>query len=348
MAEAVRAPRRRRIARGLLVLCCATLATLALAELALRVWPPFPRAAPLYPGDREPITRMPNAGLIDPRVGWRLAGDVSESAFGEDTLVTYQTNADGFRAALERDAGDDPLRIVFLGDSFTFGTGVALEDTFVERVAAARPGLRTFNYAMAGYGVDQMWQTFVHFGRSLRPHLVVAVFVVDDLTRCLGSFRDRGDWTAKPTFCLAGGQLVARTPENSPPAFVRWIEQQLYLAEVWRRAENKYGLDFGFGRRFELNCAIFEALRDDCRAADCALVAVHLPQRNAWRPLPALTRAFRELEVPFFDLGSLPVDDPTPLYFERDFHIDADGHAFVAEQLTRFLLERGLLDRPTR
>ena len=50
-----------------------------------------------------------------------------------------------------------------------------------------------------------------------------------------------------------------------------------------------------------------------------------------------LTRSFRELGIPFLDLGALEVDDPRTLYFLKDPHLNPIGHEFVARALADFL-----------
>ena len=337
-------PRRRRIAAAAL----AAILGLVAVEVLLRVVEPFAFEPPLYPGDRVAIERAGEQTVLDPEVGWRFAPFAEVEDRRPDFHVVYRCGEDGFRAPLERSAEAEARRVAFVGDSFTFGVGVEAEATFPERLAELHPGTRVFNYGMAGYGVDQMWRALARFALPERPDWVVALFVADDLNRSLTSYRYRQGWMAKPTFRLAGGRLVARDQHNGPPRPWRWLEQRLWILELGRRAVAKLGLEHGFGSRFALNVALFEAMHADCEANGARLVAVHLPQRGAWKPLPAFARALEERGILVLDLGSLAPEDPERLFFDRDPHIDAGGHRFVAESLSRFLVERGLLPAPSR
>jgi hypothetical protein len=325
----------RRVAKSVLLACIAAAGVLAVVELVLWIWRPFPILAPLYPGDCDVTAAAGPQGVIDDAIGWRFVPRAVIDDPSPDFHVVYHCNSAGFRAVRPRPSDDGALKIVFLGDSFAFGVGVEEEQTFVERIAEARGDVRVVNLGMPGFGVDQMKCTLSAFGAREQPDLVVAVFVVDDLTRSMTAFRDRGGLSPKPTFTLERGVLVPLDQGNSPSAVRRWFGRTFYLAEAWRRVENKYGLDYGFGDRFELNRALFVAMNGSCKALGAELLVVHLPQREAWKPIPAFAGALRARSVRVLDFGEVPVDDATPLYFARDPHLSPAGHRFVAETLLR-------------
>jgi hypothetical protein len=102
----------------------------------------------------------------------------------------------GIRAALEmppKEAGT--LRILFLGDSFTFGSGV--ED--VRRVfpsvvtelldGAGGPRVEHFNGGIPGSLTHRWVELLEAAGDSFQPDLVVAVFFLRDGTRFIGGSR---------------------------------------------------------------------------------------------------------------------------------------------------------------
>ena len=118
--------------------------------------------------------------------------------FGTDRTVGHTTNSLGFRGGEfplveTRDGsieaiGEKPdgvLRIVFLGDSVTFGEGVHDSDTFVERVGRglstrlSRP-IEVYNFGVGGHNTSDarwVWQRYAH---HLKPDLVVYTFVLND------------------------------------------------------------------------------------------------------------------------------------------------------------------------
>ncbi|HEX6738597.1 MAG TPA: hypothetical protein VF310_10010, partial [Vicinamibacteria bacterium] len=63
-------------------------------------------------------------------------------------------DAEGRRVTPHRAAGKG-RRVVMLGDSIAFGTGVADGQTFAHRLGELDPGLEVVNLAVPGYGTDQ-------------------------------------------------------------------------------------------------------------------------------------------------------------------------------------------------
>lgn len=78
-----------------------------------------------------------------------------------------------------------PLRrILFLGDSFTFGMGVQDNETFVHVIGQVfEQEVETINGGQPGYGVFQMEATLKRLVDLLRPELVVAVIWQGDFLR---------------------------------------------------------------------------------------------------------------------------------------------------------------------
>ena len=149
----------------LLLSTTATLLSLVLLEGSFRLF--FGRAtpkAPIYPGEREPAFN----DYIDPLVGWKMPPNIEIQTKHLDRPVTYRSNSQGFRDARAFDIADNRCRIVFLGDSFTFGTGVEAEETFAARVEAEL-GIRSYNLGVTGFGIDQMLLTLRHYGLQLKP-----------------------------------------------------------------------------------------------------------------------------------------------------------------------------------
>lgn len=312
----------------------ALLGALLASELALRAVRPFRHDPPLYVGDRPAATHA-RLGVLDPALGWRLPSDAEVEDETPDYRVVYRTNAAGFRATSSA-APDGAPRVAFVGDSFTFAVGVEQGEGFAER-AAALTGAACSNWGMSGYGVDQMLCALREHALRERPAVVVATFVIDDLNRSLSAYRYRVNWMAKPTFVLDGGALRSASADDRPPAPWRWLEQQTQLGELVRRAARKLGLRYGFGTRFELNLALFRAMRADSEAAGARFLLVHLPERGAWRPQPALQRACDEAGIELLDLGVESPAEPSSLYFRKDPHINAAGHAWVAARIAERL-----------
>lgn len=71
-------------------------------------------------------------------------------------------------------------RIVFLGDSNTFGYGVEPSSTFVEVLDLRLPRFSTINLAAEGYSSFQGYKTLLKFGETIDPDILVVSFNFND------------------------------------------------------------------------------------------------------------------------------------------------------------------------
>ncbi|MBO50123.1 MAG: hypothetical protein CMJ69_04970 [Planctomycetaceae bacterium] len=161
--------------------------------------------------------------------------------FGTDRTVGHTTNSLGFRGGEfplveTRDGGieaigekpDGVLRIVFLGDSVTFGEGVHDSDTFVERVGRglstrlSRP-IEVYNFGVGGHNTSDARWVWQRYARHLDPDLVIYTFVLNDAeprlfrleqtsgqpTRIPRSIEARWtEWTSQPEGWWTGSRLA--------------------------------------------------------------------------------------------------------------------------------------------
>jgi hypothetical protein len=96
-----------------------------------------------------------------------------------DFAVAYQTNSKGLRDreyAAER--RPDKTRILALGDSFTFGHGIAYGQRFTDLLERGMDDLEVITMAVPGSGHDQQLMQFVNEGLEYQPDHVF-VFVTD-------------------------------------------------------------------------------------------------------------------------------------------------------------------------
>ncbi len=99
--------------------------------------------------------------------------------------IVYRFNHQGYR-----DHDHDPAwrgpRLVWLGDSVTFGLGVAQDRTYAARIgsrlAAASPPWDTANLAIFAYDTRHELLTFEQDGIQLHPRVVVLEFFMNDFS----------------------------------------------------------------------------------------------------------------------------------------------------------------------
>jgi len=295
---------------------------------------------PLFPGDVVPV----HDDVADPWIGWKLSPAAAiEEATGE-YRVTYHSNRQGFRSKRDFSPRSTHKLIAFLGDSYTFGSGVEDDETFADLIERKLDKTWCYNLGIGGFGVDQMWMTLRRYALPLHPDLVVVSFIRNDLDRSLSAYRLGNAWHEKPTFRLADGELVRMSVENRPPALWRLVYQKSRLYRLWRRLENSLSLRHAIGYRWRLNRAIFQAIRDDCRKAHVPLVVVYIPA-NRLSEAPLFKQEFADLGIDYLDLQPLLPADSSGFYYPRDRHLTAAGHRFTAEAISSFLSARGLLGR---
>jgi hypothetical protein len=119
----------------------------------------------------------------DAELGWRPIPD--QTGWSWDLSVAEHINSRGYRDDEWTPARDDDgvFRIALLGNSMTYGSGVAIEDTWgreLERLVQAefdRSGIdlrvESMNFAVQGYVFEQMARTYEREVRPFRPDLVL-------------------------------------------------------------------------------------------------------------------------------------------------------------------------------
>lgn len=118
--------------------------------------------------------------------------------FGPHNEVEHTTNRLGFRGPefpftvdggrVEAARSPGTVRLVFLGDSFTFGEGVRDEDTYPARTAAllrqqhphAPSRFEACNLGVGGYNTTQSLWLLENLGLKVQPDAVVLGYVLND------------------------------------------------------------------------------------------------------------------------------------------------------------------------
>src|SRR5206468_4732249 len=179
--------------RNLLLMLASILFTLAAGELAARLLP----APWLYPLDPPEDSLM----IEHPVLGYALRPGVVEQWTRQHWSNRIEVNADGFRDDPLDQARAASLRVVAVGDSFTFGIGVEHGEAWpevLERDLAQRTGRTTavVNAGVAGYSARQMRLSALDLIGKMDPALVVAALYA------------RSYWRVNEPYAVYGGALV--------------------------------------------------------------------------------------------------------------------------------------------
>lgn len=165
-------PRRLSLGKKSLFLGVNALVGLGLIEMTARA---------LVPAPLEWLEHPTRILRWDESRGWALKPNSDDFTVDKPVHI----NSDGFRDRefeLAKPAGTQ--RIVCVGDSYTYGWGVALEDSFPKQLEKRLSGQRrteVLNLGLFGYNADQARLTLEKTGLKYKPDLVIYSFYWDDL-----------------------------------------------------------------------------------------------------------------------------------------------------------------------
>lgn len=195
-----------------------TVVILLVAELGLRLLAPQP-VFMFSPGPYE----SEGVGRFRLAPGYR--GEVTNRTEFRNAI---RVNSFGIRGPAPASGSDGVLRILAIGDSFTFGVGVEEDETFVARLAAdLGPPVEGLNGGLPGIGVPRAVGWLEPHGLALEPDLVLlAVFVGNDLADAAAGRREG----------VEDGQIVL--PE-SVRGLRRWLYYNSHLFALVKRATSR-------------------------------------------------------------------------------------------------------------
>lgn len=171
----------------------------------------------------------------EPRMFAMLGADAK--AFDSGTAPVHPDPLLGWDEAPRRCArwsGSGRPRVLFVGDSYTFGSEVDDCDTFASRLSVE---FDTINLAVPGYGTDQAMLKLERDGLPLRPDVVVFGFFVGDLERSGLSYFGRPKplrGTPRDLPSMADALADAQKMIEAPPPRL-W----LLARAAWRRAREQ-------------------------------------------------------------------------------------------------------------
>ncbi|HLF30491.1 MAG TPA: SGNH/GDSL hydrolase family protein [Xanthomonadales bacterium] len=309
---------------GVLMLVSIVIA-LVLAEMGVRiVRKGQPITPPTYVGQN---TNRPSKNFVaDAQTGWRMRRNHEFERSIDGQRKTFRSNGQGFRSNVDFDHPAGVL-IGVAGDSFAWGSGVDYSETFGNLVEESLDDVTLHNFAMPGFGLDQMWMSVRHQILPLNPSLVVVAFIDDDFTRSMIAFKDKEGFN-KPRFLLDDGML---RPQSSADASM--VNMMLASrSQLWAGVTLVYSI---LSESWPLNTAILDAIASDCQQQGVTILFVRLPERNS-KPSRRLVRFFHSRGLPFIDIPGLEYP-PADIHIKGDGHLNATGHAFVADAVSNWI-----------
>lgn len=282
-----------------------------------------------------------------------------------------RTNSMRFRGP-EMTFDPNAYRILFIGDSFTFGWGVEDNEAYPavlkKMIEKSMPDLnvQVYNYGHWGYAFDQEYMTIKDKISVIKPHMIVQGFYwsgMQTLHAHKWTRDDSGDIIAvdRPSVRITSdgallfkSEAVERPPLNSrffamvARVVLNWnlsgIGNDLPLADpndqiythVWGMNEEVIDRTVKFTRQENIAYIPFSIPRD-IQLNEQERGILYLPAlegKDLDLPTRRLNSMFEKAGQPFIDLVPAFKNNYEPdLYFKWDPHWTIKGHAFVAAQL---------------
>jgi hypothetical protein len=174
-----------------------------------------------------------------PDLGYTLVPDREIEAWG----TRVAANDLGYRSPpSEKPAGT--TRVLFLGDSWTFGMGVEAEEAFPARLAEMEGGVQSWSLALPGYNLLNQLAGLAFFGDRLAPDAVVVCPTPNDAdsTAAVLPNGSLGRVGLTPADFGEPMHLVFRSAfADSHTLRERWRESFRRLRAVERRLESRPG-----------------------------------------------------------------------------------------------------------
>jgi lysophospholipase L1-like esterase len=275
-----------------------------------------------------------------------LGHDHAPNRSGHMMGVDVNINSWGFRDRkydIEKPAGT--VRILMLGDSVTFGWGVAAEDTVAKKLEAklnATPGLspvEVINAGVGNYNTVMEVLSFVERDAALKPDVVVLNYFIND-AEPVPTRHDIGLLERSYAAVYFMGRLDI-------------LKRQYFGKEDWHKYYAElYQENFDGWRQAKL---AFYRLVKFCRDHDIKLMVVNYPELHQLDPYPFpqvtanISNLATEAGVPFLDLLPFIAErNPSSLWVSpTDAHPNRIATEEFADAIDQALLQSfpGLMQR---
>ncbi len=362
----------KKILFGLIAVLCALLLAAAIAEVAVRL---------ISPQEVGPVRFACNPELGEIPV----PGQHGVRNFPGVFHFTYSNNSLGWRGSREySEKKHSTFRILFLGDSFTYGIGVNDAQTFAARVEktlnADHLSVEVMNAGCPGKGTDYELKLFQTVGYKFHPDLTVLCFFCNDFQdNQRGEYYNigkQGELAAKPLNCnrgaikavldhlpgyswlLSWSQAANLVKESGVRLLVRRAQKAGPQAEAGLVVAYQSGPN-GYATRANkaLTQIYVEHLNAAVKRAGGALMMFYIPisqEVRAYRRTRTISPDERAIERIAADNGMVlwsltPLlahsGQPIAHLYYKEGHWTAAAHALAANYMSRVIADRLLQSR---
>ncbi len=288
--------------------------------------------------------------ISDEVLGYKLKPDFSGYFPKYLGNISISINSQGLRD-YERDYTKSQKRILMLGDSVTFGSGVDFEEIY-PRLLEQKLNESGYDYeiiktGVGGYEFSQEYDYYFHEGYKYNPDIVIINVVLNDifqpdLGRMKENFEKYGDYNSQDS---AIKSLVKKTCHSC--VFIYSIVHNYnndYFGVVYKTWENESELAEYSNKLNSLN--------SELKSKNVTLFLVIFPyadqfgnSRYGLLPQEKIKSLAKSQNISYIDLTSfLDVADYKKYYLSYDrLHMNTEGNKFVTEIVYSDLILKGML-----
>jgi hypothetical protein len=260
---------------------------------------------------------------------------------------------------------DERLRIITMGDSFTFGLSAAAGKSFVDVIESLSPRSVVWNTGISGIGTKQALASFMAFAPILKPQLAIYGMYVNDMDdnllpidgyfvgvnaegRPIGIRNHRVDkWGNLSKLEQSTAIFYHEHGVDPPSSEAERLLGLTRLGSLLLNAVDTFGNASGLAlqirheKRLAATRDSLATLRDEAAALDTALLIVLIPSKDDLRAGPGLRHRaaialFDELSIAYMNpIDALDVKaDYAPA---NDVHWNTAGHQKIGVMLSACL-----------
>ena len=321
---------------------------LILGEIAIRIFKPkYEIYARTYPGQYKDRffndgTTIVNWPKKDNDLGWVCNNISKHLKFSNkrynNLQIKYNINSQGFRCRYDFSWSDsNESKIIMLGDSFLFGVYLKDDETIAANLFKEFKNRINFvNLGIPGFGIDQMYLTYIKFNEVLKSKLIILFYIDDDIYRTWEAFR-LTEGMNKPSFIIKDNNLVLRKYEKT--SFLELIFQKSYFLNVFYKK-------YSHLQSKNLTGKIFEKLIDKTLKNNQKLLIIRFPtdyqllNNDPFRNL-SFNKLLKGGNIYYYemfnDLKKLGKDKIKKMYLKNDGHLTPYGAKIVAHYIHNVL-----------
>jgi len=238
-------------------------------------------------------------------------------------------------------------KVLFYGDSFCFGEGVDDEETIPAFFEKKFKNIKSINYGVHGYGIDQQYLFLKDTISKHNPNLTCFIIVDNDFRRNFMDFRDY----AKPKFILKDGKIVlTNTPVPKPEDILK--NKKLSLLKLLLEFPKHFLIYYGIiekRERTNISNLILDKIKEETKKQNSELIFIYIndARRNWWYKSyidSYFIKTFKRKNIRYLYLEEIFGKKKLNSLFDTlSGHFSAEGNKLIAEKLAEYIKSEGII-----